>query len=409
MIDVRAFRRSPEEELLEKIEELSLLRSLNDSLTAAPDHRAACRALTDLLWEGLSARRVVYYGVDPARGTAVLEAASPTSASGLEAPPLADLSDDEGSTVSEALVLDPTSRGPLARIVARVRARGRTTGLLVVDTDADSARVAEIRRLLVIVATSSGLALDAARDRDREEFLATLRHDINNPVQAAVGYTEMLIDSLQAEGREDLHTLAAAVGEALRAVADLVSNFLHLGAINRGAEAPECQPVDLAMLTREVARSYQPAARDKGLELEFDFRPSIAPGDPNQLRRVLANLVGNAIKYTPAPGRVRLSCRPREGEVVLEVADSGPGIPPADVPRLFDKHVRLDRDRATPGTGLGLFIAKAIVAAHGGTIEIEPAPEGGSLFRLRLPRTAHTVSRATPPSNGTPADGRCSA
>jgi signal transduction histidine kinase len=387
-IDARALRRSPEQELLDRIEELSLLRKLNDSLTAATDHRAACRALTDLLWEGLTARRVVYYAVDPARGTPVLEAASPTTsvAAGAEPPSLDDVSDDEQSTVSEARILDLTSRGPVARIVARVRARGRTTGLLVVDTDADPDRVAEIRRLLAIVATSSGLALDAARDRDREEFLATLRHDINNPVQAAVGYTEMLIDALQDEGREDLHTLAAAVGEALRAVADLVSNFLHLGAINRGAEIPECQPVDLAMLTREVARSYQPAARDKGLELAFDFRPSIAPGDPNQLRRVLANLVGNAIKYTPAPGRVRLSCRPHENEVVLEVADSGPGIPPADVSRLFDKHVRLDRDRATPGTGLGLFIARAIVSAHGGSIDIEPAPEGGSLFRLRLPR-----------------------
>jgi signal transduction histidine kinase len=388
MIDSRAFRRSPEAELLEKIEELSLLRSLNDRLTAAPDHRAACRALTDLLWEGLSARRVVYYGVDPARGAPILEAASPASSVvvGADPPSLPDLSDDEGSTVSEARILDPASRGPIARVVARVRARGRTTGLLVVDTDADSERVAEIRRLLAIVATSSGLALDAARDRDREEFLATLRHDINNPVQAAVGYTEMLIDALQAEGREDLHTLAAAVGEALRAVADLVSNFLHLGAINRGAEAPECHPLDLAMLAREVARSYEPAARDKGLELTLDFRPSIAPGDPNQLRRVLANLLGNAIKYTPAPGQVRLSCRPCDQEVVLEVADSGPGIDPADVSRLFEKHVRLDRDRATPGTGLGLFIARAIVAAHGGSIEVEPAAEGGSLFRLRLPR-----------------------
>jgi signal transduction histidine kinase len=386
-IDLHARRTSPEAALLEKIEELSLLRELNDRLTAVSDHRAACRALVELLCDGLSASRVAYYAIDPLRGVPVLETAAPAGALRVADPALDPELVADGHEVSEARILDPGPGRPAARVLARVRARGRTTGLLLVDVEADAARVEEIRRLLAIVATSSGLALDAARDRDREDFLATLRHDINNPVQAAVGYTEMLIDALQREGRQDMHTLAAAVAEALRAVADLVSNFLHLGAIDRGAEAPECQPVDLAMLVREVARSYEPAARDKGLALALALRPSIAPGDPSQLRRVLANLVGNAVKYTPAPGRVRLSCRPDEAHVAVEIADSGPGIDPHDLPRLFDKHVRLERDRATPGTGLGLYIARAIVEAHGGRIEVEAAPEGGSLFRVRLPRT----------------------
>lgn len=393
-IDLHARRTSPEAALLEKIEELSLLRELNDRLTAVSDHRAACRALVDLLCDGLSASRVAYYAIDPLRGVPVLEAAAPAGALRVADPALAPELVADGHEVSEARILDPGPRRPAARVLARVRARGRMTGLLLVDVEADAARVEEIRRLLAIVATSSGLALDAARDRDREDFLATLRHDINNPVQAAVGYTEMLIDALQREGRQDMHTLAAAVAEALRAVADLVSNFLHLGAIDRGAEAPECQPVDLAMLVREVARSYEPAARDKGLALALALRPSIAPGDPSQLRRVLANLVGNAVKYTPAPGRVRLSCRPDEAHVAVEIADSGPGIDPHDLPRLFDKHVRLERDRVTPGTGLGLYIARAIVEAHGGRIEVEAAPEGGSLFRVRLPRT--TRARRVP-------------
>src|SRR6185436_18066738 len=146
----------------------------------------------------------------------------------------------------------------------------------------------------------AALALDAARNEAREEFLATLRHDINNPVHVALGYMEMLADRLKHEGSAELLQLAGSVTESLKAVADLATNHLHMAAIDRGVAGIARERLDLGALTTEIVGRHQPSASEKGIALVHDGGGcALVRGDRRQLGRVLTNLVGNALKYTP--------------------------------------------------------------------------------------------------------------
>jgi signal transduction histidine kinase len=391
--------------LLEKIAELSLIRALNDRLAQAATFNVACQMLVDLVREERAASAVEYVSIDAGRGIARLEATAPE-----EIAPCGAHDVDLAHEAVAALLEHPEPRvlarlpvlpwhagrrtaaeqtpGRPARgvlISAPTRVRGVTTGLLLVYTEGDQERLGEDLRLLSIAATSAALALDVARRDVREEFLAMLRHDINNPVSVAVGYTEMIVEQCREEGRRDLLDLALSVEESLKAVSDLVSNYLHMPAIDRGAQHLERAPLDLADLAAKVAESYRLCAAEKQIELECrGFCPNVE-ADRRPLTRVVGNLLSNAIKYTRGPGRVTITCGGDAGAATLAVADTGYGLTRDDLPRLFTKHARFHRDRGIPGTGLGLYICREIVGAHGGTIEVASEPGRGSTFTVRLP------------------------
>jgi len=395
---------SPDVALLEKIEELSLIRMLNDRLAQVATFNAACQTLVDLVREERSADAVEYVSIDRTRGIARLEASAPEEASSqggfdvdLEHETLAPLLAGPGLQLVAEIPPFPWRSGrrphappfggavPCTLISAPTCVRGVTTGLLLVYTHGDPESLAEDRRLLAIVATSAALALDVARRDVREEFLAMLRHDINNPVTVALGYTEMIVDECRARDSADLLGLALSVEESLKAVADLVSNYLHMSAIDGGAPHLELAPLDLAALATKVAAGYRLFAAEKQVELVCRGSCPAIAADRRPLARVIGNLLSNAIKYTPGPGRVLVTCAGDEREVTLAVADTGYGLTQQDLRRLFTKHARFHRDRGIPGTGLGLFICREIVAAHGGTIEVESEPGAGSTFTVRLP------------------------
>jgi signal transduction histidine kinase len=389
-------RSSTEAALLEKIEELSLLRALNDRLAHAPDFSAACRALAALVWEERRAEAVAYVSVDVQRRLCRVEAVAPASQAcepgpelGLDDELVAVLLAESDPTVlsldAAPAWLGPTTAGGVL-VGARTQVRGTTTGLLLLYTPREVASVEEDRRLLAIVAASAALALDAARSQAREEFLATLRHDINDPIAVALGYTEMIVDRLQAGEDRKSTTLALSVGELLKVIADLVSNYLHMAAIDRGGPSLHLEMVELHELVAEIVEQLSPSAREKGISMASEGAAPAVSADRRQLRRVVANLVGNAVKYTPGPGRIVVGLASTRGDVTLSVADDGYGIAAADLPRLFTKYVRLHRDKGVPGTGLGLYISRAIVEAHGGAIAVESAPGRGSTFTVSLPR-----------------------
>jgi signal transduction histidine kinase len=396
----RALSPLPEAALLDKIEQLSLLRSLSDRLARAQDFASACRALVEVVWEEARAEAVAYVSVDSQRRVCHVEAAMPngegSESSGdvdfATAPFPVLLAADAPVVLHDApgigwpgFPATPEQVGTVL-ICAPTRVRGTTTGLLLVSTREAGADLEENRRLLAIIAISAAPALDVARNEEREEFLATLRHDINNPINSALGYAEMIIDGLKAEGPERLVPLAFSMVESLKAVADLVSNYLHMAAINDRMPALRLDEIDVGALTAEIVGRLRPSAGERQITLACLTTAPRIRADRRQLGRVITNLLSNALKYTPCTGQVHVSVAGDGAGATVTIADTGFGIPPEDLARLFTKYARFHHSRAIPGTGLGLYISKAIVEAHGGTITVESEPGRGSTFTVHLPR-----------------------
>ena len=150
------------------------------------------------------------------------------------------------------------------------------------------------------------------------------------------------------------------------------------------------QAVDAADVVEAVVLAQRGAAAAGQVRLEADApQPVPVRGDPDRLRQVLVNLVGNALRYTPPGGRVTVSAAGEDGAAVLTVRDTGIGIPPEHLPHVFDRFYRCDasRSRETGGSGLGLAIVRQLVAAHGGTVAAASEPGRGSTFTVRLPLT----------------------
>ncbi|MEO7436928.1 MAG: ATP-binding protein [Candidatus Binatia bacterium] len=389
---------STETELLQRIEEMSFLGAVNERLSRVPDFASACRALVELVWEERYADAVAFVVVDGPRRVCTVQTVvpasldvEPTAEMSLEAQPFAAaLSSNDPIVIRDVPPLpwmpSPPEGGAL--LAAPLPVRGHAIGVLLVHTHGDAAALEDHRRILALVATSAALALDAARNEAREEFLATLRHDINNPVHVALGYMEMLGDRLRNEGSPELLALAGSVSESLKAVADLATNHLHMAAIDRGVAGIARERLDLGVLTTEVVGRHRPSASEKSITLVHDGATALVRGDRRQLGRVVTNLVGNALKYTPIGGRIDVEVASTPNDVVLRVRDTGYGVSPADLCRLFTKYGRFHRDRAIPGTGLGLYLSKAIVEAHGGSVTASSVLGLGSVFTVQLPSLA---------------------
>ncbi|MBV8372959.1 MAG: HAMP domain-containing histidine kinase, partial [Candidatus Eremiobacteraeota bacterium] len=177
------------------------------------------------------------------------------------------------------------------------------------------------------------------------------------------------------------------------ALAEMVNGMLTLAKADRGDDIPK-EPVSLAQVVSDVSRSAQPRALAKHVDLEFEHEgtPTVL-GDPSLLRQLAANLVDNAVKFTER-GRIDVRVGGDDAHAWLEVADSGPGIPEAELPYVFDRFYRADkaRSRVVPGTGLGLAIVRSIARVHGGQVSAARAAAGGALFRVTFPKMALPLS-----------------
>jgi two-component system phosphate regulon sensor histidine kinase PhoR len=222
----------------------------------------------------------------------------------------------------------------------------------------------------------------------RKEFVANVSHELRTPLTAIQGYVETLQDG----ALRDLERAPAfldTIAKHTRQLANLVADLLEISRLEGRAELPRRVPVDLARAVRNVLDLLGPAAQRKRQTLVANLPeglPAVA-GDPDYIERAVSNLVDNAVKYTPEGGSIRVSAARRGDRVVIEVADTGIGIPASDLPRVFERFYRVDKSRSRDmgGTGLGLSIVKHIVQAHGGTVEAESEPGKGSVFRLCLP------------------------
>ena len=225
------------------------------------------------------------------------------------------------------------------------------------------------------------LQLQAQVSEMKEQVFRAVAHDLRAPLLGLQGYLYILQSgkASETEKKEYLEMMS----QAAKNLSSLLEDVLDVSRVQAGMMTPQKESVDLAALFKNVTDTLAPAAREKGLDLSFKTEVPRLPADPKLLHRVVMNLVSNAIKFTDK-GFVRVRAFQDEQSYYIAVQDSGIGISEQELKGLFQKYHQVRSDR--PGYGLGLFISRQIVQAHGGKLEVSSKPGEGSVFTVTLPK-----------------------
>jgi PAS domain S-box-containing protein len=286
--------------------------------------------------------------------------------------------------------------GPRSMMVVPLVARGRTLGAITFACDAESGRRYGPADLTLAegLAGRAALTIDNARlykqsqqaTRARDEVLAVVSHDLRNPLNViSLGATYLLKHLPQGEETASWRKQ----GELIRRSADravrLIQDLLDVAKVESGRLSLEREAVAVGGLLDEAIELHRPLAEAHGLRLEREEEPGLPAVWVDRVRvlQVFSNLIGNAVRFTPEGGRVTVRARREGARVAFHVSDTGKGIAPEHLPRLFDRYWQVQR--SVEGAGLGLPIAKGLVEAHGGHIQVESAPGQGSTFSFTLP------------------------
>ena len=234
---------------------------------------------------------------------------------------------------------------------------------------------------------------DITRTREAEQlrstFLSVVSHELQTPIAIIKGYASTL-------AREDAHLDTAALRERLHAIEEeadrlnhLVGNVLYVSRIQAGGLTMERGELDLSEMTRSVVRRFHARSPDRKISARFPAETPLVYADRGRIEEVLLNLLDNAVKYSPRGEDIRVRGQVTDDEVIVSVTDAGQGIPLREQERIFERFQQLDNSasRRAPGTGLGLYICRAIVEAHGGRIWVQSELGVGSTFFFSLPRT----------------------
>ncbi|MFB6098751.1 MAG: ATP-binding protein [Salinibacter sp.] len=226
-------------------------------------------------------------------------------------------------------------------------------------------------------------------DRMRRELVANVSHDLRSPIASIQGYLEtvsMKDGELAPEERQRYVKTALRNAKRLNM---LVTELFELSKLETKQIEPTIEAFPIAELVQDVVMQYEPRAEEQQIDLraELPERQARVEADIRLVERALSNLIDNALHYTPEGGEVRVRLDNEEGEVCVEVTDTGPGIPEDDLPHIFERFYRVEksRDRDKGGAGLGLAIAKTILELHERTLEVESTVGEGTTFRFRLP------------------------
>jgi signal transduction histidine kinase len=228
----------------------------------------------------------------------------------------------------------------------------------------------------------------------RKEFVANVSHELRTPLTVIKGFTESLQDGA-INDPERAMTFLMTINKHVDQLTNLVNDLLELSRLDSSPELPRPVSVDLAVAVRRVADLLLPAAQKKKHSLRIDASPALPRvlGNVDYLDRAIANLIDNAIKYTQEGGAITVTVGCDDGQVFVEVADNGLGIPAEEIARIFERFYRVDRSRSREmgGTGLGLSIVKHVAQVHGGGIEVDSTLGSGSRFRLTIPVPSEPV------------------
>jgi PAS domain S-box-containing protein len=221
-------------------------------------------------------------------------------------------------------------------------------------------------------------------ERLKDEFIALVSHELRSPLTSIVGYLELFeADPVTDQQRKFLNVMSRNSNRLLRLVRDL----LFVAQVGAGSLDLTVEEVDLGALVRECGEAARPEAEEKDIALTVEDESAPLTGDHARLEQLLDNLVSNALKFTPAGGRVELRTFSTEDHVVVEIADSGIGIPVEEQGKLFQRFFRASSatQHAIPGTGLGLAITKMIADAHGARLDLQSTEGKGTTFRVEFP------------------------
>jgi two-component system, OmpR family, phosphate regulon sensor histidine kinase PhoR len=315
---------------------------------------------------------------------------------------------------------DPLLAGMRAFVVAPVLAGTELLGVLVAGRrDVERPWTPSDIGLVESVADDMGRAVQHARlfeqqssvvsqlreiDRTKSDFLSTISHELRTPLTSIAGYVEMMRDGEAGEVAPMQRQMLDVVARNTQRLRDLIEDVLILSRIEAGTLRTERMPVALRAVIEHAVTALRPQAAQANVRL--DVIPAPGPGmllgDAAQLEQVVLNLVGNAIKFTPAGGRVTVTLETTGDDLVLRVEDTGIGIPRSEVDDLFQRFFRASnaKEQQITGTGLGLAIVASIVAAHQGRVEVDSRERRGSTFSVVLPSADAEVLAAARPGAG---------
>jgi two-component system, OmpR family, sensor kinase len=235
---------------------------------------------------------------------------------------------------------------------------------------------------LAAVLNSTFARLDAAFAQQKQ-FASDAAHELRTPVAVILTQTQTALNR-EREAADYRQTIEACQRAAQR-MRKLIGALLELARLDAGQEQMKRMNFDLSSTARDCVELIRPLADERGVKIISELTPLEIPGDSERLAQVITNLLTNAIHYNVPDGEVRIAAQSQDGMAILTVADTGAGIPAEDLPRVFERFYRADKSRSTGGNGLGLAISKAVVEAHGGTIEVASEENAGTTFTVRLP------------------------
>ena len=273
--------------------------------------------------------------------------------------------------------------------------RGELTGYLATAEDVTEREDAQ--RALLLTLEHQRTAVERLRELERVkgDFVSTVSHELRTPITSIIGYTELLGEGAVGELTLSQQEIIDRVDRNGRRLLLLVEDLLTLSQIEASALKIEPVITDVRNVVTNAHESIMTTLSDRALDVSVlvPTQPVVHHGDPVQLERMLVNLLTNAVKFTPDGGRVELQLRALSENTEIVISDTGMGIPEDEQSKLFTRFFRSSTatERAIQGTGLGLTIVKAIVALHGGRIDVESAPQRGTTVTVSLPRQQDAV------------------
>jgi signal transduction histidine kinase len=224
-------------------------------------------------------------------------------------------------------------------------------------------------------------------ERQRADFLAMITHDFKTPISAIILSAGLMLKRPEVFGPKSVK-IAETIKNSVERLRGMAEDFMICSKLESGASgANQFAVEDIGRLLSGVRETFSTLAHDKGLVLEFEVTPELPPVslDRGKVERALFNLVQNAINYTPTGGRVSVKAAAKEGQAVISVSDTGPGIAPEEQAKVFERYYRSSATNKVQGTGLGLAVVKAVAEAHGGSVTLTCPPGQGCTFRFALP------------------------